>query len=65
MIAFSFGSYMRVLEGDTAQMIADAFASIPQKVIWKKSGQTPAKVPDNVKIVDWMPQNDILGKTLL
>ncbi|XP_072014290.1 UDP-glucuronosyltransferase 2C1-like [Amphiura filiformis] len=61
VVVFSLGTYMDVMETKEAEMIADAFASIPQKVIWKKSGQTPANVSNNVHLVQWMPQNDILG----
>ncbi|XP_072014292.1 UDP-glucuronosyltransferase 2C1-like [Amphiura filiformis] len=61
VVVFSLGTYMDVLETKEAETIADAFASIPQKVIWKKSGQTPANVSNNVHLVQWMPQNDILG----
>ncbi|XP_072014288.1 UDP-glucuronosyltransferase 2A2-like [Amphiura filiformis] len=61
VVVFSLGSYMDVMETKDAEMIADAFASLPQNVICKKAGQTPANVPDNIKFVQWMPQNNILG----
>ena len=42
-----------------------AFANLSQGVIWKcKLSKWPkdVKLAANVKIVDWLPQNDLLGK---
>ena len=42
-----------------------AFAHLSQGVIWKyKPSHWPkdVKLAANVKIVDWLPQNDLLGK---
>ena len=42
-----------------------AFARLPQGVIWKcKPSHWPrdVKLAANVKIMDWLPQNDLLGK---
>ena len=45
-----------------ADMFAEAFSQVPQKVIWKLRGKKPQKVPDNVKFMDVIPQNDLLGR---
>ena len=45
-----------------ADMFAEALSKLPQKVIWKLRGKVPQKVPDNVKLMDVIPQNDLLGK---
>lgn len=37
----------------------NVFASLNQKVIWKY--EEPIKVPSNVMIDSWLPQNDILA----
>ncbi|KAF4518582.1 UDP-glycosyltransferase-01 [Ephemera danica] len=46
-------------------MLTRALAKIPQRVIWKWTGNAstafPEKPPANVKIVSWMPQQDLLG----
>uniref|UniRef100_A0A4W5R9T6 UDP-glucuronosyltransferase n=1 Tax=Hucho hucho TaxID=62062 RepID=A0A4W5R9T6_9TELE len=42
-------------------VIAAAFAQLPQKVIWRYKGDRPATLGNNTLLVDWMPQNDILG----
>lgn len=42
-------------------MFVDAFAELPYKVLWKyDSNELPGK-PPNVKIFQWMPQQDILS----
>nr|XP_054764262.1 UDP-glucuronosyltransferase 2B14-like [Lytechinus pictus] len=44
-------------------VFANAFARLPQKVIWQFKGTPPAvvtKVP-NIKTMEWLPQNDLLG----
>ena len=43
-------------------MFADAFSRVPQLVIWKQRGKVPESVPSNVKLMKWIPQNDLLGR---
>lgn len=38
----------------------DAFAEIPQRVIWKFEEKIE-NLTDNVMLTKWMPQRDILG----
>ncbi len=61
VIIFSMGSYINAMETDVSDMFAEAFAKLPQKVIWKSAGEPPSSIPDNVKMSKWLPQNDILG----
>lgn len=39
------------------------FSKIPQQVIWKwdDPNQKPENIPANVWMVDWLPQQDLLG----
>ena len=53
------------MDDDVVEMFARAFAAIPQKVIWKLGGNQPPHLPDNVKLMKWIPQNDILGNAWL
>ena len=62
VIIFSLGSYCSITEQAMADMFAEAFSQVPQKVIWKRRGKAPQKVPDNIKFMDVIPQNDLLGK---
>lgn len=45
-------------------MFVQVFARIPQLVFWKwekKDDPMKAKLPSNVKTLDWLPQQDLLG----
>ncbi|XP_006779870.1 UDP-glucuronosyltransferase 2A2-like isoform X1 [Neolamprologus brichardi] len=60
-ILMSLGTFITELPSDMANEIAAAFAKLPQKVIWKYKGDRPATLGNNTLLVDWMPQNDLLG----
>ncbi|NP_001170967.1 UDP glucuronosyltransferase 5 family, polypeptide D1 [Danio rerio] len=60
-IIMSLGTLVKSLPADMANAIAAAFARLPQKVIWRHLGDRPSNVGNNTLIVDWMPQNDLLG----
>ena len=57
----SLGTLVGELPHDLADEIAAAFAQLPQKVIWRHKGERPATLGNNTLLVDWMPQNDLLG----
>ncbi|CAJ1049066.1 LOW QUALITY PROTEIN: UDP-glucuronosyltransferase 2C1-like [Xyrichtys novacula] len=61
VIIMSLGTIVAKLPPDFADEIAAAFARIPQKVIWRHKGKRPANLGNNTLLVDWMPQNDLLG----
>ncbi|XP_072024752.1 UDP-glucuronosyltransferase 2B14-like isoform X2 [Amphiura filiformis] len=61
VVLFSMGSYANGIDEDVASLFAGAFAQLPQKVIWKLNGKPSATLTPNVKVVDWIPQNDLLG----
>ncbi|XP_072014241.1 2-hydroxyacylsphingosine 1-beta-galactosyltransferase-like [Amphiura filiformis] len=54
-------TYVMSMDNDVASMFAKAFRALPQKVIWKLGGNLAQELPDNVKVMEWIPQNDILG----
>ncbi|KAM3625524.1 uncharacterized protein V6R79_013459 [Siganus canaliculatus] len=60
-IIMSLGTFVNQLPADITNVIAAAFAKLSQKVIWKHKGERPAALGNNTLIVDWMPQNDLLG----
>lgn len=33
------------------------------KVLWRYTGKAPPNLPKNVKLVKWLPQNDLLGRS--
>ncbi|XP_063042770.1 UDP glucuronosyltransferase 5 family, polypeptide G1 [Engraulis encrasicolus] len=60
-IVMSMGALIATLPKDVAEVIAAAFAQLPQKVIWRYMGERPTTLGDNTMLVDWLPQNDLLG----
>lgn len=44
------------------EAFVDAFRKLPQRVIWKISGKRLEKLPENVVVSSWLPQQRILGK---
>ncbi|XP_053721025.1 UDP-glucuronosyltransferase 2B1-like [Synchiropus splendidus] len=61
VIVMSLGTLIGALPGDIANNIAAAFARLPQKVIWRHTGDRPTTLGNNTLLVDWMPQKDLLG----
>ncbi|XP_072527922.1 UDP glucuronosyltransferase 5 family, polypeptide A1 [Salminus brasiliensis] len=61
VIVMSLGTLISQLPQDIAEEIAAAFAQLPQKVIWRYTGPRPANLGNNTLLVNWMPQNDLLG----
>ncbi|KAM8838773.1 UDP-glucuronosyltransferase 1A1-like [Synchiropus picturatus] len=60
-IVFTLGSMVSDMPDDLTLVFLEAFRQIPQKVIWRFTGTVPNKVPENVKIMKWVPQNDLLA----
>ncbi|KAM9743410.1 UDP-glucuronosyltransferase 2A1-like isoform 2-T2 [Menidia menidia] len=61
IVVFSLGSMIKNLTTEKADMIATALAQIPQKVLWRYSGNKPETLGPNTRIFNWIPQNDLLG----
>ncbi|KAL4660466.1 UDP-glucuronosyltransferase 2A1-like isoform X1 [Arapaima gigas] len=61
IVVFTLGSMIKNLTKEKANMIASALGQIPQKVIWRYSGEQPETLNSNIRIYDWLPQNDLLG----
>lgn len=61
VIIMTLGTLVGKLPQDIAEEIAAAFAQLPQKVVWRYTGQRPANLGNNTLMVNWLPQNDLLG----
>ncbi|CAL8349765.1 unnamed protein product [Merluccius merluccius] len=61
VIVMSLGTLIASLPHEVSEEIAAAFAKLPQKVIWRHTGEPPVSLGNNTLLVDWMPQNDLLG----
>ncbi|XP_070573916.1 UDP-glucuronosyltransferase 2A2-like [Ptychodera flava] len=44
-----------------AEIIMEALARLPQKVVIRYEGEPPRSLGNNTKLTEWMPQNDLLG----
>ncbi|KAF7663470.1 hypothetical protein LDENG_00210600 [Lucifuga dentata] len=60
-VVFTLGSMVKNITREKGNMIASALAQIPQKVLWRYSGEKPETLGANTRIYDWIPQNDLLG----
>lgn len=61
VVVVTFGSMITNLTSDRAEVIATALSNIKQKVIWRYSGAAPRTLGSNTRLLDWIPQNDLLG----
>ncbi|KAL2093159.1 hypothetical protein ACEWY4_010471 [Coilia grayii] len=61
VVVFTFGSLYKNLTVERRNMFVSAFQQIPQKVVWGFKGERPQHLPANIRIYDWIPQNDLLG----
>ncbi|XP_066293401.1 UDP-glucuronosyltransferase 1-2-like [Branchiostoma lanceolatum] len=64
VILFSLGSITASMPDRIAHIFMEAFAQVPQKVIWKMGEGDDANnqdFPSNVKPMKWVPQNDLLA----
>ncbi|XP_010001156.1 PREDICTED: 2-hydroxyacylsphingosine 1-beta-galactosyltransferase [Chaetura pelagica] len=60
-VLVSFGAGVKYLSEDIANKLAHALARLPQRVIWRFSGNKPRNLGNNTKLIEWLPQNDLLG----
>ncbi|NWS71693.1 UD11 glucuronosyltransferase, partial [Crotophaga sulcirostris] len=61
IVVFSLGSMVSEIPMKKAKEIADALGTVPQTVLWRYTGQEPPNLPKNVKLMKWLPQNDLLA----
>ncbi|KAK0156489.1 UDP-glucuronosyltransferase 2A2 [Merluccius polli] len=61
VIIMTLGTLVGGLPEELTEEIAAAFAQLPQKVVWKYTGKRPSTLGNNTLLLDWLPQNDLLG----
>lgn len=61
VIIMSLGTLIGSMGPETSEIFAAAFARLPQKVVWRHIGPKPPTMGNNTLILDWIPQNDLLG----
>jgi glucuronosyltransferase len=64
VIYFSLGSNVRseTMTEEKKQAFLSAFAELPQRVLWKWEANSMSDLPMNVKLVKWLPQQEVLGE---
>ncbi|XP_072296565.1 UDP-glucuronosyltransferase 1A1-like, partial [Eucyclogobius newberryi] len=60
-VVMTFGTVVAEMPEETRTIFFDAFKQIPQKVIWRYIGPVHENIPENVKLMKWVPQNDLLA----
>ncbi|KXJ22627.1 UDP-glucuronosyltransferase 2A3 [Exaiptasia diaphana] len=63
VVLVSFGTIISDFKEGFVDTVISALNEIPATVIWKYKGKMPPNVGQNVKIVPWFPQNDLLGNS--
>ncbi|XP_042561067.1 UDP-glucuronosyltransferase 2A3-like isoform X2 [Clupea harengus] len=61
VIIMSLGTLVSELPKRIIEEMAAAFAQLPQKVIMRYTGEKPSTLGNNTLLVEWLPQNDLLG----
>ncbi|XP_030064725.1 UDP-glucuronosyltransferase 1-6 isoform X2 [Microcaecilia unicolor] len=61
IVIFSLGSMISGIPLKKAMEIATALGSIQQTVLWRYTGQTLPNLAKNIKLMKWLPQNDLLA----
>lgn len=61
VVVMSLGTLVSALPRETTEVIAAAFAQLPQKVVWRFVGEKPSSLGNNTLLLHWLPQKDLLG----
>lgn len=61
VVVMSLGTLVSALPHEVTEAIAAAFAHLPQKVVWRFTGEKPSSLGNNTLLLKWLPQNDLLG----
>eukprot|EP00058_Branchiostoma_floridae_P015884 XP_002601372.1 hypothetical protein BRAFLDRAFT_82696 [Branchiostoma floridae] len=64
VIVVSFGSIVKTMSSKKTRIFAAAFARLRQKVVWRYTGEKPAGLGNNTKLMSWIPQNDLLARVV-
>lgn len=63
VVLFALGTNIRAdsIGKNEINALVEAFSKLKQNVLWKYESEIP-KLPKNIMIKNWLPQNDILGE---
>ena len=63
VIVVSMGSLFVHIPDEIVAKFCAAFGRVSQTVIWKLINPPSCELPSNVKVLPWIPQNDLLGNS--
>lgn len=65
-IYFSLGTNVQshLLTKEKIRIILETLKELPYKILWKYASDDVPDIPENVKIMKWIPQQDVLSKSL-
>ncbi len=61
VILVSFGSFIEHLPGYLTDYFCSAFSQLKQNVVWKSKDSGVCRGGPGIKVLPWLPQNDLLG----
>ena len=61
LIIVSFGSHFSEFPVELANKFLTAFSQFKETIFWRMENLDNLKIPKNVHILKWLPQNDMLG----
>ncbi|XP_006812492.1 2-hydroxyacylsphingosine 1-beta-galactosyltransferase-like [Saccoglossus kowalevskii] len=61
VIVVALGTFITFLPHKTLDIILSTLARFPHEIIFSYSGSTPRHIGDNINIVKWFNQNDVLA----
>ena len=64
VVVVSFGSMVSKVDKDKAEIFANVLGELPQRVLWRYTGEKPIGLKNNTRLVSWFPQADVLGHPL-
>lgn len=66
-IYFSLGTNVQshLLTDEKIRIILDTLKELPYKILWKYASDDVPDIPENVKVMKWIPQQDVLSKSIV
>ena len=52
---------MNEMPENVVQAFINTFARLPLRVVWQWQGKPRENLPENILLVPWIPQQDLLG----
>ena len=61
IIIVTFGSFIAELTPEIIDKMVRALGERPEIVFMRYTGKVPGKIPPNIRMLEWLPQNDLLA----